>query len=257
MPRLRKQIDQLRAKTEVDAGDELKMLVDLVARRDALFSPWRTPVRDPICQRFSAIRQRQVDYLSGVRGSAAKATGRDKWKDTHHVRNGLLARGWASATSAGGQVTSLIVTELGDATAQPSISKDHSTVKDALPYLGMIRRFGSLSESTLNQRELTGDPTAWASFSELLLPLLVRGLVTAASDTQGRLFYAAGTGEPVEPPAVAQAVVPWAFDYYFKVYHSERLSLEQISTEGGEVYIPVPAGLAGMKTLKQLEDSKK
>ena len=106
----------------------------------------------------------------------------------------------------------MLVTELGDATAQSAVSKHPSTVVDGLLYFEMLRRYGVLSESTLLQKELTGSVSEWASFTELMLPLLVRGLITAASDTTGRLFYAPGVGEPLEPPTVNQDVLPWAFD---------------------------------------------
>ncbi len=121
----------------------------------------------------------------------------------------------------------------------------------------MLRRFGSLSESTLLQRELLGNVSEWGSFTELLMPYLVRGLITAASDTQGRLFYAAGKGDPVLPPPVSQGVLPWAFDYYFASYNAERTTLEQITYEGSECWIPIPNGFAGMKTFPELEARKK
>jgi hypothetical protein len=257
--KLRTQIDRLlaTANSDIDSDAEMRMLIEIVARRDALFVPWRTPVRDPICQRFAAIRQKQVDYLSGARGVNAKASGRSEWKDFHHVRNGLIARAWAIPTTSGGQTTSLLITELGDAIAQLAISKHHTTVEDAAIYLAMIRRYGSLSESTLLQRELIGDPTQWASLSEMMLPLLVRGLIVASSDSQGRLFYSAGPGEPTPTLTVNQAVLPWAFDAYFAAYHAERLSLESVKHDGGEVFIPIPAGHAAMKTFAQLEDSQR
>ena len=259
MNRLRSQIDKLLIKTncEVDHDDELRMLIDIVARRDALFTPWRTPINDPVCQRYPAILARQADYLAGGRGITAKASGKSEWKDIHFLRRSLIDRGWAVATSANGQITSLIVSEHGDAIAQAAISKTHDTVADGLPYFAMLRRYGPLSESTLNRQELHGNVSEWASFTELLMPFLVRGLIVASSDTQGRLFYAAGSADPVTPPMVSQDVKEWAFGAYFSAYHSERLSLESITHEGAEVYVPVPAGFASMRTFQELEDSKR
>jgi len=205
---------------------------------------------------FPAIKARQDGYLAGTRGINAKASGRDTWKDAHHLRRSLVARHWAVATSAGGQITSLLVSELGDAVAQAAISFPHTTIEDGMPYFALLRRFGSQSESTLLQRELIGNVSEWSSFTELLMPYLVRGLITASSDTEGRLFYAAGSGDPVMPPTVTQDVLPWAFDYYFASYNGERTSLEQITYEGSECWIPIPAGFASMKTFQELEDSK-
>jgi len=240
---------------DADHDDELRMLIDIVGRRDALFTPWRTPTKDRICQAFTAIRQRQDDYLAGSRGINAKAASRSEWKDAHFLRRALIDKGWATATSAGGQITSLLISEHGDAIAQAAISKTHDTVADGMPYFAMLRRYGPLSESTLNQQELHGNVSEWASFTELLMPFLVRGLIVASSDTQGRLFYSAGAGDPVEPLAVSQDVKEWAFAAYFSSYHSERTSLELITYEGGEVWIPVPAGFASMNTFTELENA--
>jgi len=57
----------------------------------------------------------------------------------------------------------------------------------------------------------------------------------------------------VLPPKVGQEVLAWAFDAYFAAYQSVRNSLEQITYEGSEVWIPIPAGFAGMKTFTELE----
>jgi hypothetical protein len=150
----------------------------------------------------------------------------------------------------------LLITELGDRVAQLAISKTSDTVEDAAIYLAMIRRYRTISESSILQRELTGDTTEWASLTERLLPLLVRGLIVASSDSQGRLFYSATDREPDPPPIVTQPVLPWAFGHYFDAFHAERLSLESVKNETNEIWIPIPSGHAAMKNFQQLEAQK-
>lgn len=243
MNRLRNQIDKLLQSSHPGATDDdaLRMLVEIVARRDAIFYPWRVTTRDQaFLSNFPAIIALRDDYLSGARGIRASASGQLQWKDTHYTRRALIDRGLATAVTSKGQITGLFITEIGDQTAQILIDNGSTPVLDALPYLALLKKRRSLSESKLFQRELQGDPSEWSCLTERMLPLLTRGLVQSNSDSVGRVFYSYGFDDLPASVVIAEARQPWAFDAYLDSYNSERNALEQIQYAGTDLYIPLP-----------------
>lgn len=254
MARLRTQIERLKESSgdiEISA-DDTGLLIDLIARRDALFYPWRFPSQQDRMN-YPAILDRQKAYLSGAYGISAKAQGRGDWKALHYSRRKLMDAGLVTATFSGGQVTSLFPTEKGDATAAAMAGLPVLYSKYTLAILEYLTRnpgimwiYGvHLSESKLFQRELFGDPADWDDLTEQTLPLLVRGLVSATFDTMGRVFYGVRSINLPEPVESTAEYSEAAADRYFKSFRDERDQLERLEYEGNEVYIPYPANSAG------------
>lgn len=200
-----------------------------------------------------AVRQRQRGYLSRTEGVRAKADGQAKWKESHHTRRHLIEMGLVRAVHSGGQVTSLFLTEQGDATARAIVGRRLRSPDDATKALAVLltmkrdsdKQFGGefwASESTILGEPLSGDPSEWDRMTELFLPLLVRGLVTASSDLHGRVFYSPrGTNLP-EEIEVDQSADPAADDAYVDAYQSERATLKASEYEGSEIEVPIPMG---------------
>ncbi len=188
--KLRSELKSLRQQASVEASDDelLRLLVELVARRDAIFFPWR-PIGHQAVGDFPAILEAQANYLDGVCGVQARAAGRDTWKDLHFLRRKLIDAGFARPVKKSGQVTSLIITETGHATAWQIVDGSPSMPDTALLIYELLQRKPYQSESHLFARELYGDPAEWLELTELVMPLLVRGVVAQSVDTVGRLFY--------------------------------------------------------------------
>lgn len=224
---------------------ELLLLVSLLARRDALFWPWRFQAsrKLPHCE----ISQRQREYWDGTRGLQAKASGREQWKDLHFTRQRLIASGFVTANHSGGQVTSLFLTGLGEATSRALVGDRLHTCDDTatqvvyrllqLKYAGKPVR-----ESVLFCRDCVGSPSDWDGMTEMVLPFLTAGCVRAESDTIGRVAYAP-TEVPLPEHINVNVESHWDFDdCYCHSFNAERKHLESIEPrDSDECYIPLPA----------------
>jgi hypothetical protein len=76
-----------------------------------------------------------------------------------------------------------------------------------------------------------------------MLPLIVDGAVDAMSDTQGRLFYFS-TGQSSHTEIRSIDIEPFddAITWYAAAFSQERLQLDSLESDSGEVFIPLPAG---------------
>lgn len=222
------------------------MLVSILARRDALFWPWRWQIGSNFP--LPEIRRRQKEYLAGQVGIAAKADGRDAWKDAHAARQNLVACGHITATHSSGQVQSTFLTPLGEAYARALVGDRLHTFEQAKPVLFWLRELSTqtpvraVRESVLFCRELVGDPADWEELTDMILPLLTCGVVKADTDTQGRAAYTpTDTPEPTEAE-VSVSVDPEADAIYLAAYQSERTVLATATPrDGSEICIPLPA----------------
>lgn len=232
--------------------DESMFLVSLLARRDALFWPWRmvgnsTP--------HSEIRHRQREYLAGSVGLHAKADGRQQWKAVHFMRQRLIAAGFISAIHSGGQVSSVFLTPLGEATARALVGDRLCSFQRAKIALALIllrckgQETTACSESQLFGRELHGCPNDWDDETETVLPLLTCGIVACESDSQGRAIYIPRM-EVAEPEHVQvdTASIDELDSLYVKSFNDERKFLESVEPrDPSEVVIPNPRGWPWVK----------
>jgi hypothetical protein len=223
------------------------LLVAILARRDALFWPWRFQIGNstPLAE----IRRRQREYLEGVAGIAVKADGRGDWKNAHEMRQRLINAGMVAATHSGGQVTSVFLTPLGEAYARALVGDRLHTVESAEPVFIYLKILSDLTpdkavrESVLFNRDCVGCPNDWDPMTEHLLPFLTSGMVRQDSDTEGRACYTPVDGA-AEPEMIAVNVAADdAFDTaYVKAFNAERQTLESCEPrDPHEIYIPLPA----------------
>lgn len=250
MKRLNSRINELEQQTRPDGtltGPEKTMLVSVLARRDALFWPWRVTasVRPPIPE----IRARQREYLAGSSGVSARADGRSQWKSSHETRQGLVAAGMLQAVGANGETVSVGLTPLGDATAQALVGDRLATRRDAFVGLAFMRAFSDpigtpVRESVLFRIPCTGSPSDWEERVERMLPLLTSGVVRADSDTIGRVLFTL-TGSELPEAIVVNVQAEEVFDsVYIQAFDGERNALENTEPrDPSEIYIPMSASL--------------
>ena len=224
---------------------ELMLLVSLLARRDALFWPWRFQAgrKLPHCE----IRLRQMEYRDGVQGLTAKADGRSQWKEIHFVRQRLIGAGFVSANHSGGQVTSMFITPLGEATGRALVGDRlhtcDSTATQIVFRLLQLKFDGKpVRESVLFNRDCVGVPSDWDGLTEMVLPLLTAGCVRCDSDTIGRVAYTP-TDIPLPSPVAVAVESHWDFDdAYCQAFNAERKHLESVEArDSDECFIPLAA----------------
>lgn len=226
---------------------EAKSLVQILARIDALFWPWRFQIHSKTP--FTEIRQRQREYLSGQTGVTIKADGAHQWKEAAELRQRLIASGMINAVHSGGQVQSVFLTPKGEAIARGLVGSRLWTFQRARLLLALLQirsketPVRAVRESMLFGIDGVGDPTDWNDSTEMILPLLTCGIVTANSDTQGRACYTPVDDVP-EPPEIVVSVAadPDADELYISTFNNERAVLETLEPrDPHEVYIPLPA----------------
>ena len=235
--RLKTRLDALeQANGTSDVGD-LKLLVSILARRDALFWPWRHNGQSRL-----GILQRQREYLSGTTGIVSKADGKQDWKTAHEARNRLIQAGYVSAIRSGGEITSLILTLFGESTARKLVGDRLRSLRDAVAALVLLSADEWTSESVLFQKNLSGDPESWSHCTEIVLPLLVCGLAVSNSDNSGRVGYRRTDRElPEVSAAETDVAVDESMDFvYIKAFNAERSALSSCEPlDCSEVWIPL------------------
>ena len=226
-------------------SDHVRLLVELVGRRDALFWPWRA------VDSAVAVVQRRREYLEGVAGIAAKADGKAAWKPSHEARRELLDSGLATARYASGQVTSLFPTELGDATARATIGDLPGPLDALLPLARLRVHTGKpaggrqwVSESDLFDLPPDADcPRDWDRESGRILPALCRGWADSRCDAYGRVYF---TPSPdVEIPELVDSDAtehPDGWTWYIDAFRAERDALRIAEpSDPAEIVVPIPA----------------
>lgn len=230
-------------------------MVSLLARRDALFWPWRQP--------HIPAQTRQRDYLTRRVGVSAKASGQSDWKAAFETRSELIASGRATAAYSGGQVTSLFLTPQGELDARRMVGKRLATLEEVEPCWLRLQelpgiQFGGnklVHESELFDHPCEGPADEWDDFTEAVLPLLTAGLVEARCDTQKRICYQIRDGATWPASFPQSDVVPVAGmdDAYCDQFDAENAFLSDLVDHSGGIAMPLPAG-TGVK-LPQLEVS--
>jgi hypothetical protein len=225
----------------------VKMLVEILGKRDALFHPWRVSIATPRhLESMPAILARQRAYRDRTEGITIKADGRRNWKLAHATRLELVSSRMVDAISSGGQITSMILSPVGQAYARAVVGCLQS-FDEARLLLERLQRLEKerypVSESRLFGQQLSGDPADWESWTEAMLPLIVDGAVDAMSDTQGRLFYfSTGQSSHTEIRNIDIEPLDDAITWYAAAFSQERLQLDSLESDSGEVFIPLPAG---------------
>ena len=216
---------------------DYRLLVQLLGKRDARFWPSRHSGQSRL-----GILQRCREYLAGTRGISAKADGKSDWKNAFEARNRLIQAGYVDAVRGNGEVTSLIVTQLGETVARRLVGSRLFMLHDAIIAFVQISDDSWTSESVLFAENLVGDPSAWDHLSEIVLPLLTAGLVTSNSDSYGRIGYRKTTRElPSDAPSVSVECDPEMDSVYVKSFNSERAALMACEPlDASEVWIPLP-----------------
>ena len=229
-------------------GDHVRLLIELAGRRDGLFWPQREPG-----DAFVAARQRQRGYLDGSVGLSAKADGRSQWRPSHDLRNRLADEGLVTPLYSGGQITSVLVTEQGDAVCRAVVGPRLASVRDALPLLAIIMQAEGrphcgrtwTMESDLVGQPLVGDPSDWERLTEHALPLLIRGIIVSNCDRVGRVGYSLNSEavDRVEGELTVEGVspIPEAETWYLDSFESEAAALRHAEpSDPSELVIPLP-----------------
>lgn len=276
MGRLTNRIAKLERQQSPESVDCDSMLVELLAKRDALVYPWRTPRSNErlSLQARGAIRQRHIDYIDGRIGFTARASGKDAWKDAYQQRAQLISSGLATAIRSGGEVVSLRLTPEGESDARALVGSRLSTLRN-IDSLTILRRCIS-RQSEMSQwgptargparymcehlifgldEPLSGNPTDWEHLTELVLPMITANLMQAASDSHGRIYYSLTYNDEgkalVElndiplPPISTRQADPKLDDLYLNIFGSERNALENL--ESNELVIPLPCSGSWME----------
>lgn len=227
--------------------DEQSLLVRILGRRDAMYWPWRCTltIRPPMAE----IQQRQRDYLAGTVGVAVKADGKQQWKSAFQMRARLIQAGMIEAQHSSGQITSVFLTTLGEATARALVGDRLYVVKESLHQFMLLCLLSqqtsvkAVRESVLFGIECVGDPSGWDYQTEKMLPLLTCGLVTSHSDTEGRIAYTPQGGiDAPEPPAVTVSSHPDFDAAYIAAFDAELKVLNATKPRDPDaLYICLPA----------------
>jgi hypothetical protein len=230
-----------------------RLLVEILARRDAAFWPWRYTTADNDYTNGALIRERQQAILERKQGIAVKADGKNNWKSASSIRLELVGAGLVDAIRSSGQVQSLLLTDLGEALARSLVGPRLKTIDHAALLFERLlqceaerKQTGKslVGEGLLFGKTLAGNPSAWEHWFEPMLPLLTAGFVRATSDTQGRIVFS--TNVSTLPMATRFDADPLAGadELYLQAYEAERLQLAKLSG-GCEIFIPCPA-MAGL-----------
>jgi hypothetical protein len=226
----------------------VKMLVEILGKRDALFHPWRVSIATPRhLESMPAILARQRAYRDRAEGIMVKADGRRNWKLAHATRLELVSSRMVAPISSGGQITSMTITPMGQAYARAVVGCLQS-VDDARLLLERLERLEKerrpVSESRLFGQELSGDPSDWEPWTEAMLPLIVDGAVDSMSDTEGRIYYSStGRSVPAEIQRFDIEPLDDAVEWYGQAFAQERMLLDALESDSGEVFIPLPRGI--------------
>jgi hypothetical protein len=223
-----------------------RMLVELVGKRDALFWPWRCTTAPKHLEPMPAIYERQRSYLERSTGTMVKADGRGSWKVAAATRLELIGSRMVDAISSGGQVSSMVLTGLGEAIARALVGPRLRAFKDIEILWARLQRLAAerspVSESRLFGQDLFGDPADWEHWFESVLPMLTSGVARATSDTQGRIYFGPTGSPPPEPIDVEIDSIPDADGWYLQAFEQERIFLDSLES-GSEIFIPLPSGI--------------
>ena len=237
--------DAERSATGTTTGDHHRLWCELVGRRDALFWPWRDATNAlPVVQRRRA-------FLAGAEGIAVRADGRAAWKPSHEARRQLLDAGWATGRFASGQVTSLFVTEAGDAVARAIVGDLPGPLDSLLP-LARLRVYTGkpfcgrdwVAEADLFDLPPDADcPRDWDRESGRILPALVRGWADSRCDAYGRIYFTPATDVAIPELVDSDAAEhPDAWDWYIAAFKAERDALRVAEpADPAEIVVPLPA----------------
>jgi hypothetical protein len=221
--------------------DAQRLLVQLLARLDAIFWPFRTHEGSYRAE----VRRIQREYLSGVGGLRAASQGESNWKAGHYTRNELIGASLVTAHVDGGQVTGLRLTAQGIADARAMVGDRLHPLHSQGPQIvrELLRRHQG---EWVRENDLFGpdacvgdNPSTWDHLTEYVLPLLREGLVESNSDLWRRVYYRAVDGAeiPSEPPS-GLTEQPWADGLYVSAFDSERAALRRLECSDGGIAIP-------------------
>jgi len=223
-----------------------RMLVELLAKRDAWFWLWRCSTEQRHLEPMPAILSRQKAYLERRDGSTVKADGRGSWKVAAATRMELIGSSMVEAISSSGQVTSLMITGLGEAIARALVGPRLRSFKDVEILWSRLCRLAAerspVSESRLFGKDLFGDPSDWEHWFEAILPMLTSGVARSSTDTQGRIYFSTSGSPPPEHIDVSVECHPEADGWYLLAYDQERVFLDSLES-GSEIFIPLPSGI--------------
>ena len=166
----------------------------------------------------------------------------------HESRQRLIAAGFVDALHSSGQVSSMFITPLGEATARALVGSRLFSLRESMICYVMLSTDNWTSESVLFGENLLGDPSSWDHLTEIILPCLVAGLVQCNSDNVGRVGYKKTSRElPKDVLSVDVAVNESMDAVYIAAFNSERSSLQQcIPNDNNEVLIPISASGLGV-----------
>ena len=232
--------------TDLTAGDK-RMLVGILAKRDALHWPWRYQFGSQIP--FAEIHRRQAEYLAGQAGILSKAESQN-WKAVSERRQRLIASGLMTGVVSGGQVVSVLLTARGEAIARALVGlrlgsfwTEGLEVASRLFALAGSKAGVAVRESVLWDQPCVGSPSSWDCHTESIMPAITAGVVHCHSDSQGRACFSIVKDEKIPENVVVDVPCEdWADDLYVKTFDRERRTLESAEPrDSSELYIPLPA----------------
>jgi hypothetical protein len=234
--RIKTRLDSLeRAQGSADVADH-KLLVQILAKRDAMFWPWRL-----LGQSRLGVHQRQREYLAGTTGIVVKADGKQDWKNAHEARNRLIQAGYATAIRSGNEVTSLLLTLFGESTARKLVGDRLRSLRESIFAYVLLSASEWTSESVLFRKNFIGSPSDFDDYTELILPCLTAGLVVANCDCNHRVGYMRTNREIPDEPFVDVACDETMDDIYIAAFDAERNALRKCEPlDTSEVHIPLP-----------------
>jgi hypothetical protein len=234
--RIRTRLDALERSAGTSDISDYRLLVSLLGKRDALFWPWRILGKSRL-----GIHQRQRQYLDGSCGISLRADGKSDWKDAHEARNRLIQLGYASSIRSGGEISSLILSPTGEATARKLVGDRLRSLRESIFVYVLLSADKWTSESVLFCKNFVGSSSDFDDYTELVLPCLTAGLVVANCDCNHRIGYKRTNREIPDEPIVDIGCDETMDGIYLAAYDAELRSLKTCEPlDLSEVHIPLP-----------------
>jgi hypothetical protein len=244
MKRLKSRVDALERGRQAELSPAaVDMLAAVYGRCHAWFMPARkSPETWPVIRRF------RIDYHTGRRGIAARATGAKDWVAGHDCRRELVSAGLAVDVRGDAETTGLILTTAGRSVAWSMVADVIPAVPLAEFFVESLRtaepdrvRDGEhwVSESAVFGRDCVGDCSQWQDWTDALLEPCVSGAVDSLCDMSGRCYYR--FVREFEPLPIAEGIEPSgrAIDAYVAAFVSEIDRRHRIDDASGEIVIPL------------------
>jgi hypothetical protein len=227
----------------------LSDLIDILARADALWTPWR---RWDSRLAVTAVYERRHEYQRSGVPLVGGGTGAERvaaWRDRHDLA------GLAELRSNRGRVYAKLVDAVDWQLRAACGLFGYGPMLTAIQRILDVEATGHVTGSGIAEIALLG-MDGWSTentaplfgLEEALLPALTRGYVTSHSDTLAHVgYYLTDSGRqflqrPGDEPANLPAYDPEAAECYTVRYCEKIESMKTATPEGRDLVIPLGAG---------------